>query len=155
MLTLHHMLAFILISLSLFFVGNSHATVIYTWVDENGISHYSQEPPVGVEAARLYSEDIEPNKVGYIAPKKEVPVPSEEAQEQADAKLIKEKDSKQADAICQNATHSLNILTSHSNLNRKNEQTGEVETMTEPQRQAAIAENQQRIKLFCNDAKSN
>jgi hypothetical protein len=36
-------------------------------------------------------------------------------------------------------------------LNRQNEQTGEVETMSEPQRQAAIEENQQRIKLFCED----
>lgn len=155
MLTLREVLVFILINLSFLCASNSHATVIYTWVDENGQSHYSQEPPVGIEAARLYSEDIEADKVGYVAPKKAEPVPSDEAQQQADAKLIKEKDSEQAAAICQNATHSLNVLTSHSNLNRKNEQTGEVETMTEPQRQAAIAENQQRIKLFCNDAKSN
>jgi hypothetical protein len=141
----------IALNLWIFFPFNSYATIIYTWVDESGRSHFSQEPPEGVEAVRMYSEDIEPDKVGYVAPKREDPVPSKEALQQAEAALINEKDSKQAQTICQTATHSLNVLSTHSNLNRKNEQTGDIETMSEPQRQAAIEENQQRIKLFCED----
>jgi hypothetical protein len=125
------------------------ATVIYSWTDKDGQVHYSQEPPVEVEAKRQYSEDIERDKVGYVAPVKEQAQPSEEALRRAEAKLIKEKDSKQAEGICDKATHSLNVLTTHTNLNRQNEQTGEVVTMTEVERQAAIQENQQRVELFC------
>jgi hypothetical protein len=125
------------------------ATVIYSWTDKDGQVHYSQEPPVEIEAKRQYSEDIEQDKVGYVAPVKEQAQPTDEALRQAEALLIKEKDSKQAEGICDSANHSLNVLTSHTNLNRQNEQTGEVTTMTEAERQAAIQENQQRVELFC------
>jgi hypothetical protein len=125
------------------------ATVIYSWTDKDGKTHYSQEPPVEIEAERHYSEDIERDKVGYIAPVREQAQPTDEALRQAEALLIKEKDSKQAEAICENATHSLNVLTSHTNLKRQNEETGEVTTMTEAERLAAIQENQQRVDLFC------
>ncbi|MBB1270495.1 DUF4124 domain-containing protein [Shewanella sp. SR44-3] len=128
---------------------STSATVIYSWVDKDGKTHYSQEPPAEANAERQYSEDIERDKIGYVAPIKKTTQSSDEALRQAEALVIKEKDSKQADSICDNATHSLKVLTTHSNLNRKNEQTGEVVTMTEVERQAAIKENQERVKLFC------
>jgi hypothetical protein len=154
MYKLHQIITSIAFTLWIFIPLNSYATVIYTWVDESGRSHFSQEPPEGVKAVRMYSEDIEPDKVGYVAPKIVAIEPSKEVIQEAEAKIIKENDSKQAESICKNATHSLKVLTTHSNLNRKDEQTGEVETLSESQRQAAIKENQQRIKLFCED-KSN
>jgi hypothetical protein len=128
---------------------NVSATVIYSWTDKDGKTHYSQEPPVEVEAKRQYSEDIERDRVGYVAPVKKQAQPTDESLRQAEALLIKEKDSKQAEGICDKATHSLKVLTSHTNLNRQNEQTGEVVAMTEEERQAAINENQQRVELFC------
>jgi len=127
------------------------AGVIYTWVDENGVTHYSQQPPEQEQskAQQLYSEDIEPGKVGYIAPvKKEAP--PEMSEPEKSAALIKAQDAKQAEAICENAKHNLNVLTTHTKLTRQAEGNKEPVAMTEEERQAAISENQQRIKLFCD-----
>ena len=54
------------------FIGPVSAGVIYTWVDENGVTHYSQQAPQqeNIKAEKLYSEDLEQAKVGFIAPVK-------------------------------------------------------------------------------------
>lgn len=127
------------------------AGVIYTWVDENGVTHYSQQPPEQdhPKTQQLYSEDIEPGKVGYIAPVKNEEPPKMSEPEKSTA-LIKAQDTKQAEAICENAKHNLDVLTTHTKLTRQAEGNKEPVAMTEEERQAAISENQQRIKLFCD-----
>ncbi|MFV0595050.1 DUF4124 domain-containing protein [Shewanella sp.] len=127
------------------------AGVIYTWVDENGVTHYSQQPPTQEQqkAQQLYSEDLEPGKIGYIAPAKKE-APPEMSESEKSAALIKEKDAKQAEAICENAKHNLDVLTTHTKLTRQQEGNKEPVAMTEEERQTAINENQQRIKLFCD-----
>lgn len=128
------------------------AGVIYTWVDEQGVTHYSQQPPEQeqLKASQLYSEDIEPAKVGYIAPtKKDEPQAVSELEKSA--ALIKEKDAKQAQSICANAKHNLDVLTTHNRLIRQSEDpTKEPVAMSEEERQTAIAQQQERIKLFCD-----
>lgn len=126
------------------------AGAIYTWIDKNGVTHYSQQPPTQEQQAQqLNSNDLEPSKIGYIAPvKKEAP--PEMSESEKSAALIKEKDAKQAEAICENAKHNLDVLTTHTKLTRQEDGNKEPVAMTEEERQAAITENQQRIKLFCN-----
>ena len=127
------------------------AGVIYTWVDENGVTHYSQQPPEQdhPKTQQLYSEDIEPGKVGYIAPVKNE-APPKMSEPEKSAALIKAQDTKQAEAICENAKHNLDVLTTHTKLTRQAEGNKEPVAMTEEERQTAISENQQRIKLFCD-----
>lgn len=127
------------------------AAVIYTWVDENGVTHYSQQPPTldPQKAQQLYSEAIEPGKIGYIAPMKKA-APAEMSESEKSAALIKEKDAKQAQSICENAKHNLAVLTTHTKLTRQLEGNKEPVAMTEEERQAAITANQQRITLFCD-----
>lgn len=127
------------------------ASVIYTWVDEQGVTHYSQEPPTQAQqqARQLNSQDLEPAKVGYIAPANKDESPKLSDAEKS-AALIKERDAEQAKSICDNAKHYLNVLTTHTNLIRQNaDKTKEGQAMTEEERQAAIAQQQERIKLFC------
>lgn len=128
------------------------AGVIYTWVDEQGVTHYSQQPPAQeqLRASQLHSEDIEPAKVGYVAPpQKQQPQAMNELEKSA--ALIKQKDAKQAQSICENAKHNLDVLTTHTKLMRQSEDpTKEPEAMTEEERQTAIAQQQERIKLFCD-----
>ena len=128
---------------------SASATVIYKWVDKNGVTHYSQEPPEEALAETLHSKDIEPPKTGYIAPQVRADAPPEPTDLEKSAVLIKEKDAKQAQSICESATHSLNVLTSYTRLNRQSENGGEPVAMTEEERQAAIKEQQERIRLFC------
>ena len=130
---------------------SASATVIYKWVDKNGVLHYSQEPPQEEALAEtLHSKDIEPPKTGYIAPQVRADVPPEPTDLEKSAVLIKEKDAKQAQSICKSAKHNLDILTTHTKLIRQTSDSGESVAMTEEDRQASIAQQQERIKLFCD-----
>ncbi|MGL5359316.1 MAG: DUF4124 domain-containing protein [Shewanella sp.] len=128
------------------------ASVIYTWVDKHGVTHYSQEPPSQEQqkASELNSQALEPAKIGYIAPTTKTEEPKVSDAEKS-AALIKERDAKQAQSICDNAKHYLNVLTTHTNLIRQSaDKTQEGQAMTEEERQAAITQQQERIKLFCS-----
>ncbi|WP_137225702.1 DUF4124 domain-containing protein [Shewanella sp. MEBiC00475] len=125
------------------------AATIYTWVDEKGVVHYSQQQPQNVDANKIYSEDMEPSKIGTHTPQKKSSVKVESELEKS-AKIINQKDKQQAKDICESAKHSLNVLKTHSKLSQQNKESGETVTMTEEQRQAAINENTDRIRLFCN-----
>lgn len=134
------------------FIGPVSAGVIYTWVDENGVTHYSQQAPQqeSIKTSKLYSEDLEQAKVGFIAPIKKVEPTSKANELEKSAALIKEKDTKQANSICESAKHNLEILTTHTKLIRQTSDSGESVAMTEEDRQASIAQQQERIKLFCD-----
>jgi hypothetical protein len=124
------------------------AAAIYTWVDAAGVVHYSQQQPLSVDARKIYSEDMEPAKIGTYTPQKKVSTKVESELERS-AKIINEKDKQQAKDICESAKHSLSVLKTHSKLNQQDKATGETVVMTEEQRQAAIAENTERVSLFC------
>ncbi|GGB56337.1 DUF4124 domain-containing protein [Shewanella inventionis] len=125
------------------------AATIYTWVDKSGVVHYSQQPPKDVDAKKIYTEDMEPAKIGTNTPQRKTAQKPEESELAKSAKMINEKDKQQAKEICDSAKHSLNVLNTHTSLSQQNKQTGETTKMTEEQRQAAIAENNERVKLFC------
>ncbi len=124
---------------------------IYTWVDKDGVTHYSQQPPEQSlqEPKQLKADALEPAKIGSVSPTKTSLV-KELSETEKSAALIKEKDAKQAQSICNNAKHNLDVLTTHAKLLHKSGENNEPVTMTEEERQAAIAENQRRIKLFCD-----
>ncbi|GIU49389.1 hypothetical protein TUM4438_32900 [Shewanella sairae] len=128
-----------------------NANAIYTWIDDNGVTHYSQQPPASNQASskKLYSEDIEPKHVGTIAPTKSVADLNQPSELEQQAAAIALADKQQAQQVCKNAQHSLNVLTTHTKLTKKNSTTGELVSMTEEQRQAEIVEQNQKIKLFC------
>ncbi|GIU33720.1 DUF4124 domain-containing protein [Shewanella schlegeliana] len=132
--------------------SSSHANVIYTWIDDKGVTHYSQQPPEHTQeqtnSDKLYSEDIEPKQIGTVAPSASI-VDKAPTDLENKAAVITQNDQKQAEGICKNAKHSLNVLTTHTKLNKKDASSGKVVAMTEEQRQAAIAEHKQKIKLFC------
>ncbi|MGI2259315.1 DUF4124 domain-containing protein [Shewanella sp. GXUN23E] len=145
MTTLVRLAALLLFSFSLY--AND---VIYTWVDDKGVRHYSQLPPEGeVEVTRLSNADLEPQRIGSVAPvrKDDQPATNDPLQQQADT--IKAKNAAQAEDICNNAKHNLNVLLSHAQISKPGEKEGEMVMMSDEDKQAAIKENQQRVKLFC------
>ncbi|WP_394205792.1 DUF4124 domain-containing protein [Shewanella waksmanii] len=138
----------VLISLPLLTSLSANATTIYKWVDKNGVTHYSQQQPQQGEAEKLYSEDIEQAPIGFESPK----VPEEVTQQDeltVAAETITRQDQAQAKAICDSAKHQLNLLQTSARLRKKDPETGEIEMMTDEQKQAEIANQQKRIKLFC------
>ncbi|MFQ6370916.1 DUF4124 domain-containing protein [Shewanella sp. YIC-542] len=125
---------------------------IYQWVDEHGVTHYSQQPPAGKNVRTLNSKAIEPEKIGTVAPVKRTAL-TQPSQAERDAAAIKARDQAQAQKICENARFSLDVLQTHTRLQQKDVKTGQPVQMTEEERQAAIATQQERIRLFCTPAK--
>ncbi len=125
-------------------------TVIYTWVDENGKTHYSQQPPEKGNVTKLYSEDIEQGPIGFVAPKMKKET-SELTQEEKDAQTIKLQDKAQADTLCKSAKHKLNLLMTYDRLTRKDPQSGEEVVLNEKDKQTEIAQQKERIRLFCEE----
>jgi hypothetical protein len=141
---------FLLLVVSLFILPSALATTIYTWTDSDGLVHYSQQAPIGVDAKQISSGDIEPSKIGTASPVRKTAEKEPESDLAKSAKVIKEKDAKQAESICENAKHSMSLLDTYNRLTRKDPVTGEDVAMTEEDKQAARAENAERVKLFCN-----
>ncbi|WP_394388587.1 DUF4124 domain-containing protein [Shewanella woodyi] len=139
----------ILLSLSLTLTFTVSATVIHKWVDKDGVTHYSQQPPENTDSSKLYSEDIEQKPIGFIQPKVRESNAAVQTEEEKNAEAIRKQSSEQAAAICENAKQNLNILTSHSRLKSKDEKTGEMVSMREEDRQEQISTQKERIKLFC------
>ncbi|WOT05918.1 DUF4124 domain-containing protein [Shewanella youngdeokensis] len=136
--------------ITLLFSLKLQAGEIYTWVDAQGVTHFSQQPPPHQKADKVFSEDIEPKKIGSVTPVKSLEAKTVSESEKT-AAIIKQKDAAQAKSICENAKHSLNVLMTHSRLTQKNNQTGDSVVMTEEQRQAAISKQQEKVSLFCSD----
>lgn len=141
---------FILLSLLLTLIPSLSATVIHKWIDENGVTHYSQQPPANTNSSKIYSEDLEQQPIGFIQPKVREHAAPLQSEDEKNAEAIKKKNSKQASAICESAKQNLHLLSSHSRLKSKDEKTGELISMKEEDRQQEINTQQERIKLFCD-----
>lgn len=126
------------------------AANIYTWTDENGVVHYSHQSPKGIEATIISSADIEPTKIGTNSPTRKSAPTQPESELAKSATIIKQQDAKQAKDICDNARHSLDMLNSYNRLTRTDPKTGQVVTMTDEDKVAAKADNEERIRLFCD-----
>lgn len=131
---------------------SSIASEIYTWVDAKGVTHYSQQAPKDrdLKTITLSNSAIEPAKIGYIAPPKPTLATTPQTKLDSSAALIRQKDAKQAQTICDSAKQNLAVLTTHSRLIRQTEDGKEPVAMTEEERQTSIAEQKQRIALFCD-----
>ncbi|MBV7315963.1 DUF4124 domain-containing protein [Shewanella sp. NIFS-20-20] len=127
------------------------AEVIYTWIDNDGLVHYSQQAPSDdIQFTKIYNDDIEPAKSGFIAPKqKQLSRQDQQAITEAQALLIKNKDANQARALCESAQHKQQLLTSYSRLTVADPATGEQVELSDTQRKADLAVQQERIRLYC------
>ncbi|MCL1079585.1 DUF4124 domain-containing protein [Parashewanella spongiae] len=129
---------------------SANATVIYKWVDKKGVTHFSQVRPVNQKFEEINSHSLEPAKVGSVAPTKqntEVGQPHSQAAS-TESKL-------QASEICDRAKHSLNLLTTHTNLIKQADDGSKATTLTEAQRQEEIIQQRKRVKLFCPETKKH
>jgi hypothetical protein len=124
---------------------------IYKWVDDEGITHFSARPPEGVEYERINTlrdrrETVTPQTVGDTEDGLEdtadsmLPALPEVDVQQPDPELVAER--------CQQARSNLQWLTQRVRINRENDE-GEVERISEEERQRLISEAQAFIEEWC------
>jgi len=123
---------------------------IYKWVDDEGVTHFSAQPPDGVEYQRISTFN---NVVSTVAPQT---IGESEGSEDSDNRSmpeLPEVDAQQPDPEvvaerCEQARSNLGWMTQRVQINRENEQ-GEIERLSEEERQRMIAEAQAFIDEWC------
>lgn len=124
------------------------ATTIYKWVDKEGVTHFSQDPPpTEIQTAeQLDSTELEPTHIGSVTPKAAAKAAVTSNPSVAD---VKTRNAEQAASICEQAQFQLKVLQTHSRLQRQDPKTGEVIEMSAEEREQQINTQQERITQFC------
>jgi len=132
--------------------GAAWATTIYTWVDEKGVTHYSEQPPTEAEAKSqtLSSEKIEPGKVGFEAPKVRERKP-EMSDDEKKAAILKIQDEQKAKEVCEQAKRNLDVLTNFARIRHTKEGSDEPSVMTEEEKEQVTKEARKQVELYCKE----
>ncbi|RMD69505.1 MAG: DUF4124 domain-containing protein [Gammaproteobacteria bacterium] len=136
-----------LVLLSLLAVFPVESTTIYRWIDEKGITHFSQTPPPVGQVQEIQVQvphGPPPSSLKTLETMKEAP-PKEEDRARAEeqARIKKE--------VCSALRKNLETLERYPRLYRKDEQ-GNVVWITEKERQALIKKTRAQLKEFCKEA---
>ena len=105
----------------------------YKWVDEKGVVHFGQQPPVGVQ-----SEAISVQR-GYSRPAEE---------EQQEEQTEEQKKAAREAEVCDVAKQNLAAVSSDAEVRRKNEY-GEEHVMTAEEKAAEKERAQAAVERYC------
>lgn len=143
-------LAFALSSVSL-------ADEFYKWVDENGVTHYTQTPPKepGVSSQKIRASGTTVNQDEAAKARQRLETSRSSFQTSAEQRAItkgleeeeKEKALKLA-KYCEDARKNLKVLNEHARIREKGKD-GEYKVLSEEEKQAKVARNQKHVKEYC------
>ena len=143
----------IIISAALSLVCTSAmATQMYRWVDENGVTQFSQQPPAEDQYQRMQVKPAPELGTGSLAPDTDSPAdeqsePNESTKPAGAAQLTPEQQAKLAEQ-CDALRANLTTMQNNPRLRRTLED-GTVERIGEDERQAMIAKAQADLQEHC------
>lgn len=125
---------------------SAQAATIYKWVDTNGVTHFSAEPPAGQNAITVNPSAPRP---GSVTPSQSTR-DAEQTQEQVEREVKREVAAEQAERekFCQTARRNLAQL--ELNPRVRIEDGDQVRRLSEEERQAKIESTRQSIAEHCN-----
>ena len=115
--------------------GDLQAAEIYTWVDANGVTHYSDKPLKSSKKVELY---LPVQKKTEVAEKKAEPV------------LFDAKDTTRLARECDNARKNMLALNSGNTVLKKDAEGNDVEIDTD-EKNRQLKQNQDYLDTYCND----
>jgi hypothetical protein len=142
-----------LLALFLLFVAQSAGAGVYKWVDEKGVTHYSEAPPQGRKSEAIRIDP--PPPPGATPPGKSLREQESEflerqlrRQQQEEADKRAREDKAANEARCAAARERLERLQAARRVFRRDAQ-GEPVIMSDEERQAAIEETAGQIEATC------
>jgi hypothetical protein len=142
--------------LSLVIMSNVGAQVIYKWVDGNDVTHFSEQPPAGVDAERMYIKvqqgnrqarqartDTSPAQQAAVATRKQ-----QEKEQAAEGKAAAKQDTEMRADTCEKARKRLEKYTTSRRLYRQLED-GEREYLNNEELDNERAEAQRLVDEWC------
>ena len=135
-------------SLLLALSSSTMAAQVYKWVDAQGITHFSAQPPQGQTAQTLNTVTPPPKPV---AAESDVSENSESLvdQEKIDRKVKQQVAEQEAERKRYCETLQTNLAQLQNNPRVRVEENGEVRRLKEEERQSRIAETKQKIEENC------
>ncbi len=137
----------------LLFVSGLQAAA-YKWVDQHGVTHYSQQPPADAEASV-----VAPPPPPAVSPEEARKKLDDQRQSLREADKARAKEAEKTKAArdqaaakrrnCENARRNLQLLKSGNPRKRYREADGTYKRFTEQQRQQQIEEARADIDKFC------
>ncbi|MEF8833432.1 MAG: DUF4124 domain-containing protein [Halofilum sp. (in: g-proteobacteria)] len=129
------------------------ADEIYKWVDEEGVTHYSQQPPPAGEAARVEvdsppDEELERERREMEATGQRLEAEREERREAEQQAQENATERAQREQRCAELRSSLGKLTENRRLLVPDGEGG-VRRLSEEERQARVAERRRQIEEQC------
>ena len=128
----------------------------YKWVDDQGVTHYSEEKPENQDTSKVKAHNP-PSSSQDQAMERLRQERKEQEQERQAAQEDKE-NGKDSQAInqerCEKHRKNLETLNTTAQVRRKNPETGEMETLTQEERQAMIEKTKKALER-CNENNSN
>ncbi|WP_217475107.1 DUF4124 domain-containing protein [Stutzerimonas stutzeri] len=121
---------------------------IYKWVDAQGVTHFGAQPPQGQSAEAINTATPAPRPA---APEPVAATPSSETeQHEIDRKVKQQVAEQEAERKRYCVTLRTNLAQLQNNPRVRVEEEGEVRRLNEEERQARIAETQQKIADTCD-----
>ncbi|MCF6751048.1 MAG: DUF4124 domain-containing protein [Pseudomonas sp.] len=135
-------------SLLLALSSSTMAAQVYKWVDAQGITHFSAQPPQGQAAQTLNTVTPPPKSV---AAESDASENSESLvdQEKIDRKVKQQVAEQEAERKRYCETLQTNLAQLQNNPRVRVEENGEVRRLKEEERQSRIAETKQKIEENC------
>ncbi|HEX5843501.1 MAG TPA: DUF4124 domain-containing protein [Pseudomonas sp.] len=138
-------------SLLLAMSATAMASQVYKWVDAQGVTHFSAQPPQGQQATSINTATPPPKPAEPLEPEAEPTFDSIADPEQAaiDKKVKQEVAAKELERkkYCENVRTNLSQLENNPRL--RTEVDGETRRLTEKERQQRISDAQKAIATNC------
>lgn len=150
------LLTIALVSIPLVIPLRSTAAGLYKWVDEQGITHYSQQPPATGKFQAIKPPPPPPENAGQEAIERLKAQRQElderrAARQEAARERQEELESNEArEEACRQARENLAQLEAHNRIALRNAD-GSYTYLDEEQRQQRIAEMRERVSNYCED----
>jgi hypothetical protein len=146
-----------LLTLILCCLGAPAQARIYKWVDDNGLTHYSETAPQGVKATVIRSKsdtssDTDAAQQRLDKTRKDYEAAASQRADKSSEKATSPKDKVAQDTSekCKKWRESLDTMTNHNQVRIK-EKDGQLRVLGEEERQAQITQAKKNIADFCNE----
>lgn len=139
--------------LGLVFSVPAHAAEIYKWIDEDGVTHYGQEPPPSADAKRVGvdsppDEEVERERQEMEDTGEELEANREARREAEREERRSAEEREQRERRCADLRESLKKLTENRRLLVPDGE-GDVRRLPEEERQERVAERRRQIEENC------
>lgn len=126
------------------------ATELYQWVDENGVKHFSQQPPAHIPD--LKAVDIRGTPVVSGGEPRSLDVASEDTDKQPQSEKLEveriENPGKDAER-CAQARHNIAQMNEFRRVRAKDPETGETRYLDDEERESQLKNWKERESTFC------